>query len=158
MCTGRREEASRLRGEQEKCWSSVMQYDRLTLAVFEKGLRDRNSPICIWRGKMATVTRGPRQGSTRACCPVIKTQLYMCTGRREEVSWLREEQESVGRQGCEMPQCHTVWPSATKMGTSLTVLSLSPLVPPTPGKAAVITFVKADSTLRTVRAVPHPNK
>jgi hypothetical protein len=46
MRTGRSEEASRLRGEQEECWSSVMQYDRLTLAVFETGLRDRNNPIC----------------------------------------------------------------------------------------------------------------
>ena len=36
VCTGRREEAPRLRGEQEKCWSSVMQYDRFPLAVFGK--------------------------------------------------------------------------------------------------------------------------
>ena len=28
---------------------------------------------------------------------------------------------------------------------------------PTVGKAAVITIAQADSTLRTVRAVPHPN-
>jgi len=46
MCMGRREAASRFRGEQERCWSSVVQYDRLTLAVFENGLRDRNNPIC----------------------------------------------------------------------------------------------------------------
>jgi hypothetical protein len=46
MCTGRREEVSRLRAEQKKRWLSVMQDDKLPPAVFEKGLRGRNSPIC----------------------------------------------------------------------------------------------------------------
>ena len=32
-------------GEQEKCWPSVMQDDKMLPALFEKGLRDRNSPI-----------------------------------------------------------------------------------------------------------------
>ena len=46
MCTGRREEVSRLRAEQKKRWSSGMQDDKLPPAVFEKNMRDRNSPIC----------------------------------------------------------------------------------------------------------------
>jgi hypothetical protein len=61
---------------------------------------------------------------------------------------------SSGMQDATVP--YTVLPSATKMGTSLTILSLSPLAPPTLGKAAVITFAKTDSTLRIVRAVPPP--
>jgi hypothetical protein len=46
MCTGRREEASRLRSEQEKRWSSAMQDDKLPPDIYEKGLRDRDNPMC----------------------------------------------------------------------------------------------------------------
>jgi hypothetical protein len=118
----RGEQAKRLRGEQEKRWSSVMQDDKLPPAAGETKIARPQQPNVYLepkllrcaedqgkevRAKMATVTRGPRQGSTHAACPLIKSQLYMCMGRREEVSCLREEQESVGRQGCKMPHCHT---------------------------------------------------
>ena len=106
-------------------------------------------------GKMAAVTRGPRQGSTRPCCPLIKSQLYMCTGRFV-VTQGAGERWSSGTQDATLP--YTVWPSATKTGTSLTILSLSPFAPPHSWQSRRNHMAKADSTLRTVRAVPHPNK
>jgi hypothetical protein len=158
MCTGRREEASRLWGEQEKCWSSVMQYDSLTLAVFEKGLRDRNSPTCTWRQN----GYGDQRATARkySCLlPLNKIAALHVHGAKRRsfvVTGGAGEHWSSVMQDARVP--YTEWPSATKTGTSLTILSLSPLASPTLGKAAVITFAKADSTLRTVRAVPHPNK
>jgi hypothetical protein len=82
-----------------------MQYDRLTLAVFEKGLRDRNSPI----GTLSQNGYGDQNAKARkytCLLPFNKIAALHVHGAREEVSWLREEQESVGRQGCNMQQCH----------------------------------------------------
>jgi hypothetical protein len=77
-----------------------------------------------------------------------KRRSFMSTGGAGE-RW------SSGMQDAALP--YTVGPSATKIGTSLTILSVLPLAPPTCGKAAVIRVARAESTLRTVRAVPDPN-
>ena len=69
---------------------------------------------------MATVTRGPRQGSTRAWCPLIKSQLYMCTGRREQVFVFTGgagERWSSGMQDATVP--YTVWCQNRRVKASL---------------------------------------
>jgi hypothetical protein len=97
-----REEVSRLRGEQEKRRSSGKQDETLPPAVFEKGLRDRNSPMC------ALIQHGYGGQTAKArkytcLLPLAKIRAL----KNPEVSWLRTEQESVGRQGCKMPHLHT---------------------------------------------------
>jgi hypothetical protein len=130
MSTGRREEASRLWGEQEKRWSSVMQYDSLTLAVFDKGLRDRNSPICTWKqngyGDMRAKARKytcllPFNKIAALHLHGAKRRSFVVTGGAGE-RWSSVKQDAT--------VAFTVWLSAIKMGTSLTILSLSPLALP----------------------------
>jgi hypothetical protein len=133
-----------------------MQHDRLQLAVFEKGWRDRNNSMC-------TLSQNG-YGDQRD-----KARRYTCSLPRDEIAALHVhgakrrsfvvtggagERWSSGMQDAALP--YRVWPSATKMGTSLTILSLSPLAPTTCGKATVIRVARAESTLRTVRAVPDP--
>jgi len=81
MCTGRREEASRLRCEQEKCWSSAMQYGRLTLAVFEKGLLGCNNPMCT----LSQNGYGDQSAKARkyTCLLHLKKCSFTCAGGEE---------------------------------------------------------------------------
>jgi hypothetical protein len=73
----RAREVSSLWGEQEKCWPSVVQDDQMLLAVFEKGLRDRHSPICI----LSQDGNGDRRVQARkgtCCSSLVKiTALYV---------------------------------------------------------------------------------
>jgi hypothetical protein len=76
-------EVSWLWAQQEKSGPSVVQDDKTLLAVFEKGLRDRTSPIC----SLSQNGYGDRRVKARkcSCClPLIRSQLYMCTGRAGE--------------------------------------------------------------------------
>jgi hypothetical protein len=154
---GRREEASRLWGEQEKSWSSVMQHDRLQLAVFRKGWRDRNNSMCTLRQNGYCDQRAKARKYTCLLPPDKIAALHVHKAKRRSflVTGGAGERWSSGMKDAALP--YTVWPSATKMGTRLTILSLSPLAAPTCGKAAVIRVARADSTLRTVWAVPDPN-
>ena len=77
-------EVSWLWAQQEKSGPPVVQDDKTLLAVFGKGLRDRNIPICTL-SQNGWVTDRSRHGSSPAVCPLIRSQLYMCTGRAGEV-------------------------------------------------------------------------
>jgi hypothetical protein len=56
-------EVSWLWAQQEKSGPSVVQDDKTLLAVFEKGLRDRNSPICT----LSQNGYGDRRVKARKC-------------------------------------------------------------------------------------------
>jgi hypothetical protein len=75
-------------GEQEKCWPPIMQ------DVFEKGPRDRDSPIC----NLSQNGYGDRRvKGTRCtwCLPLERSQLYACTGRAGELVSGRAREASV---------------------------------------------------------------
>ena len=108
---------------------------RTLQAVLEKCLRDRNSPI--WA--LSQNGYGDRRVKARRCTCCVP--LEKITGAGE--CWLSAMQDST------LP--YTVWPSATKMVTSLTMRYRSDHAlsfvfgVTTLGKAAVVTMARADS-------------
>ena len=108
---------------------------RTLQAVLEKCLRDRSSPICA----LSQNVYGDRRVKARRC--TCRVPLDKITGAGER--WLSAMQDATLQ--------YTVWPSATKMVTSLTMWyrsdhALSFVVGVTTlGKAAVVTMARADS-------------
>jgi hypothetical protein len=100
-----------------------MQYDRLTLAVFEKGLLDRNSPICT----LSQTGYGDQRAKARkyTCLLALNKNaaLHVHGAKRRSFVFTggAGERWSSGMQDATVP--NTVWPSATEMGTSPYLLS-----------------------------------
>jgi hypothetical protein len=89
-------DASWLCGEQEKCWPSVMQDDKMLPAVLEKGLRDLNSPMCT----LSQNGYGDRRVKARkctCCLPLDKITAVHVHGASRRIRY-GASRRSVGHQ------------------------------------------------------------
>jgi hypothetical protein len=116
MCTGRQQQ-ERCRGNGPSRRSVGRESCKMTRtlhAVFYKCLRDRSSSICA----LSQNGYGDRRVKARRCTCCVPLDKITGAGER----WLSAMQDAT------LP--YTVWPSATKMCTSLTMLSLFRPCPP----------------------------
>ena len=95
-----------------------MQYGRVTLAVFEKGLRECNITICTSSQNGYGDQRAKARNYTCLMALNKNAALHVHGAKRKSFMVAGEEEErwSSGMQDATVP--YTVWPSATKMGTS----------------------------------------
>jgi hypothetical protein len=116
ICTGRQQQ-ERCRGygpSRRSVGRESCKMTRTLQAVFEKCLRDRNSPIYV----LSQNGYGDRR---------VKARRWTCCVPLDKIIGAGEHRLSA-KQDATLP--YTVWPSATKMSTSLTMLSLFRPWPP----------------------------